>query len=616
MSDSKFSKALKRLRRLLRSFGSFRKRWAVLDGVSKFVVVAPGLALLWFVVDWQIGLPAWPLFLSAIVVVLVALFALVKWLVLPQFRRVRIEREAIAIEQLHGELDNKLIGSLQFGGELEADQSDGKDVGHSIVFVRALVERTGELLKDLRPKSLVDLKQEIKHLLAAICVGVAVACCVVFAADAIMQRVDRLKDAYAVVLDALFPVDMVVEPGDVRMVRGRSLKLVAKVAGARRDEILLIMEDGESGDVVNVPLKLVKKVAEYQIDAVPVSFSYEFEYAGRRSEKYLVEVADLPKVQAMNFEVTPPPYTGLPMRMLTGRIAKMKGFSGTSVLMSFAANTLLHPEGCSIEWQSGKKAMLDVSGRFGTCGFVISRTDRAFIKLTGAFGKGFEMENPVSFEVSVQKDKVPTVQWTTKIKESSVSAGIAGRPFGWFAKDDIGVSEAVISYEVEPIAELAFKRPKRKGSKKQTIDPPRDRAKGRFSQVFSGMFPRLLPGDQVKMKLGAKDNNTETGPGFGRARPIEFLVIGLDVGDPDFGGDVGWQDKENQQGALIDELPEILDRDKDLMAPPERMVRTQTGFTVKKPKVKASSPQEMVGGVGADDIAIFRTLLSGSERED
>ena len=73
--------SLNQMRASLSAFGSFRKRWKVLEGSARFVLVAPGTLLIWGILDWLVGLPAWRLLLLFGAVCGVFAFAAVKWLI-------------------------------------------------------------------------------------------------------------------------------------------------------------------------------------------------------------------------------------------------------------------------------------------------------------------------------------------------------------------------------------------------------------------------------------------------------------------------------------------------------------------------------------------------------
>ena len=130
----------------LRRFGRFRRRWQVLGGLARFIIVGPGSLLLWFLVDWSVRLPAWLLLPSFVVVAALSLWTLCWWVLRPLLRRIDLEREALAVESLHGRLDNRLIGSLQLGRRvMEAGETE-RPLGYSTQLVSELVAGTADQL--------------------------------------------------------------------------------------------------------------------------------------------------------------------------------------------------------------------------------------------------------------------------------------------------------------------------------------------------------------------------------------------------------------------------------------------------------------------------------------
>jgi len=528
MNETKtFDSLLESIKRIVRRFGRFRKRWAVLDGLATFVIVSPGALLLWFALDWALKLPPWmllPLFAAACGF---SLWACAKWAIIPQFSRVDTEREALAIERLHGEMDNRLIGSLQLGEDLRA--AAGKRVSYAPELVRELVRRTGKMLSTIRTKALVDLSRPKWHLAGGAAVAIIVALCLLYAQGAVRERGRRLANAYSALVELIFPVTLEVEPGNLAVVRGRPVTLSVNVKGARRREARLIMTEIGTKDIipepVEEPLQLSdEKQASFEVAKADRTFTYQFAYGRRLSEEYEITVEDLPEVQAINYELTPPAYTGHPMHLLTGRVSKLKGLKGTGVLVNFAASTELDPELCRVEWGTGLEQDIDISGRFGSFSFVIETPDRLSVYLTGYLGKGFEMAEPLVFDVIVIDDNRPTIRVLTRNTEVDMTEGEArGLRLPYLATDDFGIKEIVLSFHVESTHEL-FGHGKREGTITRRIDPPRERVKDRFTSIFSNIKPLPESGERISLRLKATDNNARD-PGTGHSREIVIDVF-------------------------------------------------------------------------------------------
>lgn len=596
---------LESLRRAVNQFGHFRKRWSVLRGLAMAVLVCPGALLVWFLLDWAFKLPAWPLFLLFVIAVGAGTVTAITYLARPLFQRVRTEREAVIIESLHGKLDNQVIGALQLGEEVITAKD--QKLGYSTEFVSLLLEQTVTRLKEFKIYSLVDLRRTKRLLLAAGGVVGVILLLLVFANSAVKTRAERLQDAYASVLDSLFPVELRVTPGDVAIVRGRPVQLGLEAIGARRDEVLLHRTDLKTKKTETTPLTLTKEKAVFDLEKADQSFSYEFEYGGRRSAAHRVLVDALPEISAINFELSPPAYTGQPARTLTGRLPRVAGLAGTTVLVSFAATTDLHPDLCYVEWADGSKQTLSVSGRFAHFGFTLAKPDRATIHLTGILGKGFEMVQPLSFEIAVQSDTGPTLKLSIKNRQLTMLAEEAANfALDWVAEDDYGVAEVNLEYRIDTVDALLGRAP-REGTVPRRIEPARDLVKGRFAEMFKVLDPPLQPGDRITVTLTAKDNNTETGPGAGRSLPVEIVVV-----RPDLSGFV-----EQQFGfggaTLLGGLQKVK-RSTDLLIEPTKTVRTEAAQAVDKQPLKVRTDPETAPASGSDAMADYFNLLSGESR--
>ncbi|HEV7405943.1 MAG TPA: hypothetical protein VGO11_23560, partial [Chthoniobacteraceae bacterium] len=357
--------SLNSLRTAVTDFGRYRKRWAVLHAASVAVLALPGALLLWFALDWAFKLPAWPLLGLFVIALGGGLAVAIYRLIHPLRQRVEAEREALVIESLHGGLDNQIIGALQLGREVH----EGSARGYAVDYVAVLLEQTRGRVSDLRLPKLVDLTRTRRLLAAASAVLILLLLVLVIFPSAVTERLHRLQNAYATVMDTLFPVDLRVSPGDTAVVRGRPITLSLEAVGARRHEVVLRRTDLQTKKSYDTPLLLQQQRAAFTIEKTTDSFSYEFEYGGRRTPAHRVLVDDLPEISAINYELAPPAYTGQPTRTLTGRLPRVAGLAGTNVLVSFAATTDLHPELCFVEWADGSKQALSVSGRFAHFGF-------------------------------------------------------------------------------------------------------------------------------------------------------------------------------------------------------------------------------------------------------
>ncbi len=579
MSAATTVQAFERLKDALGRFGRFRLRWRRLHGIGRFIIGVPGMLLGWVLLDAATEMPAWPLLITFALATAWCMWKTVA-LLAPLLRmRLDLEAEAREAERLHGSLDNRLIGSLQLGRELAA----GSGHPETRRFVERLVDQAAAGLESLHLESLLDLRDARRVLGMALAVALTWTV-LAFAAPHVLQlRMERLRDAYAVAWETLFPVEMEVLPGDIAVVRGSTVRLELIVRGAMRREAEVTLEDTASGERQSHALTLVDGRVEFLVANAQAAFRYTFGYGERTASSFEVKVGDLPVVQAIHFEITPPPYTGAPNYTLTGMVPKLSGLPGTEVLVSFKANTNLHGEWSQVTWQDGTRQALQISGRFGHFTFRLQEPGRAAIHLTGEYGKGFEMPTPVAFDIELLSDRPPSARIELKQKKILLLADQAAAfGFGWKAEDDFGVTEVRMSYKIDTVDEFLDRKP-REGSATRVVDPVRDRVQGVFKDIFKELQPPLEPGDRVRLELFATDNNTETGPGVGRSEQIELVVVRPDLsGFVDKGFALG-----GLEGALGLEKLQRLERAKDLLVTPPKNVRNEPEMKVVRAELKA-----------------------------
>ena len=499
MSKQAVRANLNTLRSLVTDFGAHRRRWQRLSGTSRFLLLGPGLLLPWVALDAWIGLGTWPLLITFALICVSAVYSLCRYVVPPLCTSVEAYREALVIEELHGELDNALVGALQLGEDLIASGAERR--GHAPLLIEALLSRASERLRSINLKRLLDLTIPRRFAAAgamvlAIWLGLGVG-----ARPVLSERCANLHDAWAVFLDTLFPVTLTVSPGNIAVVRGSDLALMAELGGARRPQAGPTLIDDETGNETHHSLDLHAEVvdgqavdrARHRLIDVQKPLQYRFSYGNQQSPTYRIEVGDRPAIQAISYELVYPAYTGQPPRTLTGLVPKLQALPGTNVLVSFAATTDLHPDLCRVEWQDGARQELTIQGRFGHFSFTMDQADQANVYLCGIHGAGFEMKRPLSLALGLEQDQSPSVSIRIKKKELILLAeGAAAFALPFVAEDDFGLTEVKLSYRISALDEMMGRAP-RQGELVRRVEPVRDRLKG----IFEGLF-EIAAGLQIQ----------------------------------------------------------------------------------------------------------------------
>ncbi len=606
MSD--IAKNYSRLRTALNAAGNRRTAVARLFAIARCVAHAPATLLLLALIDWALPLPPYILLPAAAATAIWFIADAIRFFASRSCRSRKPADAAIELEaEKNGELDNILIGAWQLGEEAVAAEANGSDPAarHSPWLVEALLagaaEKATALSKEHAPRP---------RGWRAACIGalavVALWCAFVFgASQAATVRLARLADAWNAAVEFVFPVELAVEPGSINLLRGSPIELSVVAKGARREQIGFEILDQDGAPLETRLLPLEKRRAAFSLDQVNEDFRYLFRYGHRQSGPFEVRVGDRPVIQAINYELTYPIYTGQMPRTLTGRQARLQAIGGTAVLVSFAATTDLHPDLSYVEWQDGSRQPVAVNGRFGHFAFTIAQADSATLHLASRLGKGFEMAEPWPLDIAVIRDHAPQVRIAMHGARAVMLADQAAAlsvPF--VAEDDFGVAEVRLEYKIEAVDDLLGRAP-REGVLTRAVDPVADRVVGRFTDAFNELDPPLGPGDKVKIEVVAADNNTETGPGIARSTAYEVVVVQNDLGAYTearlgFGA----------SSALLKGLKRV-QRNTNLLVEPTKTLHTEDKVDIESHSLDARNSPDLWPAGSEDAIGDYFRLLSG-----
>jgi len=587
----------------LAAFGRYRRRWSAVEGGGRFAAVTLAGFLALVLLDGLISLPFWLLAPLPAAATGAALVALTLWVLRPALRRIDPAQEALWIEARRPGLDNLLIGAWQMGEEMRRREH----LPYSRLLAAEVVRRAEDEMRRFPPHQLVDRRRARHACLGAAFAALAWLALIALIPQVLQARLWRFGEAWLDMLDLLFPVTLMVEPGDIAVVRGSAVDLKLLAQGAKRRTATLVLQRLDAEEKQEITLPLRNNTARYLIASVDRSLAYWFICGRRQSRRAKVLVGDRPQIVAMNCELVYPAYTGLPPRTLAGRLGKIQAIAGTTALVSFGATTALHPELSSVEWSDGSRQALNVNGRFGHFTFLLDRPQRCLLRLVGECGLGFEMDPPFALEIAVERDQPPQVTLGIRKEKATMYAEeIAGLAVPYAAEDDFGVAEIALHYRIDAVDPLLGREP-REGIVTRSLEPPAETAKGHFADIFKSLEPPLQPGERVRISLTAKDNNTETGPGVGRSRQIEIVIV-----QPDLAAFREQKFGFGQSAALAG--LKLVPRATNLLVEPPKSVRLEKEQKVEKRDLAARVEAENWPSGAEDAVGDYFRLLSGGRQ--
>ena len=318
--------------------------------------------------------------------------------------------------------------------------------------------------------------------------------------------------------EPVFTTKLTVEPGNARILRGRSLAINAEVTGKAADKARLIYTKGDSAadtesqgqEIDMMQIEGEKHRFGYEIFNINENMEYYVTANGIESERYTVEVFDMPKVTAVEVTYTYPEYTQLNPITQQGE-GNIRAVAGSQAEVRITTNKAIESATLTVEAQD-PTPMLISDGRTLTTTLDVLTDGKYTVKLLCV--DGFNNQTPIEYTITAIPDEPPEVAIkepgrdikATKLEEVKVLAE---------AVDDYGVENMTLMYSV--------------GSG-ETQELEAETVEVKEKKIISGAYVFYLeeldvePGEIISYYAQATDNNTRTGPGTGTSE-LYFIEV-------------------------------------------------------------------------------------------
>ncbi|NQT93952.1 MAG: hypothetical protein HQ559_14420, partial [Lentisphaerae bacterium] len=310
---------------------------------------------------------------------------------------------------------------------------------------------------------------------------------------------------------------VVVTPGsDLRVLEGSVLAVKAETSG-RVPETAVIhwkvagrrfgqrMAPGQGG------------IFTHNFDAVQTDMSFRIHAGDAWSRETLVTVDPRPRIEEMNVEYTPPPYTGIAAHVPEMFDGHLRGLPKTVAHLRFSVNKplarlrMILNGSVEVPTRQGKNA----SSWDATLEIRESGTYRLILDDT----QGYKIEDPSLYTIVLKQDEAPRIVFVRPAVDMGLRPGEKVE-FRIAAQDDFGlarmVMRAVVNNTVEPIVvqnwDLAGGTPHRSHE-------------ARLEKTLDTLG--LTPGDRMRYWAEAIDRNDVADGGPGRASTRQFTLVAL-----------------------------------------------------------------------------------------
>jgi hypothetical protein len=417
-----------------------RNRWRMKLAMRGAVVVVAGtvLALLLSasgLESFRFSAPA----IIAFRIVTVATFVglLLYGLVWPLRRRVTDAQVAMYLEECDPTLEAKIISAV----EATADE---RSESRSPRLVEKLVEQAIDQCRTMDHAHTVERTALQRHaaMLAAIAAIVAIA--LAFGPAYLRHGLSALL-IISRSAEASTPYKIDVRPGNTKVPRGADQTVSAKLLGFSSSDVTVMMRSAQNAAYDRVPLIASKEPATFEgvLFHLEKPTEYYVESNGVRSEKFTLDVVDLPTVKDLDLEYRFPAYTGLAPRQQSdgGDVAAIRG---TEVALHVVP-TMTAPDGRIVLSDGSSQPLTRQADGALTGSFKIAQQGFYRIELTGPHGE--KVEASPQYTIDVLDDQPPSVHFTKPGRDTQASP-VEELFLEARADDDFGVKSLQLFYSV------------------------------------------------------------------------------------------------------------------------------------------------------------------------
>lgn len=486
------------------------------------------------IVDWLMPLPS-PVRIALLVGIIGTTFYLLyKYLIQPLRASLTLRDVALNVEQSHPNLEDRLVSAVQFGTR----ESDDPIEAHML---QRLLEDTTQRIKGIDFKATIDHSRTRKYVGIAMLVIAACGLLTLLFPTETRTSLMRLFVPWEKT-DPILTTKVDVTPGDARILRGKSLPIEVAVTGKDAEKVVLTYYDkdtpptaeneGSKQEINMVQNPEDKRGFAYEIFNIDADMEYYVVANETTSERYTVEVFEMPRLEDISVTYTYPEYTKLKQIVQQGS-GDIQAVVGTTTEIRITTNkaiqkaTFTHQNSESaVKTEKGgadelvppkSSEMSIVDGSILTTTLEVREDGKYNVELLCI--DGFNNEVPIEYNIKAIPDKAPEVVITepgrdvkaTKLEEVKIIAE---------ANDDYGVEQLKLMYRIGA-GEL----------KELALEPIEENADAEYGKYLrSGTYTFYLeefgvePGEVISYYAHAIDNNTLTGPGEARSE-IYFIEV-------------------------------------------------------------------------------------------
>jgi hypothetical protein len=484
-------------------------RAAALHVGSGFVSVLAGVAwIMLAIVIWSLVVrePSLAVAVWVARIAIAAMVALVAWfIVVPLVRMPRLDRLANELERRQ-DLKELVRAGFEFSRDERASQR------YSPELVGEVIRQAVERVSGLRVRSLFLDRRQLA--LVPIALGGLIVLLGIALFNPRMvtdagRRVISPRDIAAVTHGP----NIQAQPGNVTVLAGSNVTVSGLDLG--ESDMPVEVSFNLSADFWKTEPTTIQRrdmAAELAFDRYDYTFkdirnttSYYFSAGNYRSPTYTITVVHEPILTDVRVTLTPPPYTGEAVTVLTDNAGNVQALEGTQVQVEARSNNPLRA--AWVQFDAKEKMPVINAGRDLTFEFTALADGQYRVLLEDSLG--FATRDPLTYTIEVFPDHPPTVDVLEPGEDTDMPRA-QQVDIGFVAADDYGVTRATLYHKKtgdQDYHRITIPLGERRNQKEMAVA---------YRWDLSGVT--MFPGNAVEYFVEVADNNIVTGPGTARSK--------------------------------------------------------------------------------------------------
>jgi len=320
------------------------------------------------------------------------------------------------------------------------------------------------------------------------------------------------------------PFTILVEPGDVEIVKGETVSVRARVVPNGTQPVppevtLAFAEEGIAVEQRFAVRQDSNKTFSYQFASLKNSLHYKFDVEGISSKQYKVSVTDRPFVRSLSVVITPPAYSQLPRQQLDENVGDIMALAGSNIHWTITSNKEID-KGFIVFKDGSELPLKNRNGEY-TASYVVMHPTSYYIELEDT--RGITTNTVIEYGIKIIPDAFPTVEILSPGRNIDITEQMT-LPMTFKVNDDFGVRRLQLSYR---LVQSRFAQAEQNYTNVVLFDTLK-LTDGVVDYEWNLSSLGLVPEDVVEYFAEVFDNDNINGPKSGRSQTYLLRLPSLD----------------------------------------------------------------------------------------